>query len=130
MNLNNTLRHNMMGQIPTALTTTSRCLIYTGSAPLKTASPTGTLLGTFTGASGVGSDTAGVFTFTNPANITWVATGTPGYGRWIDGTTDDGTHTQIQFTCGVGSGELNFGSAVSSGGTGTITAMTITEGNP
>jgi hypothetical protein len=130
MNLNNTLRHNMMGQITTSLTTTSRLLVYTGSAPSKTAAPTGTLLGTWTLASTPGTDTNGVYTFTAPANITFVAAGTPGYFRMIDGSTDDGTHTQIQGTAGVGSGELNFASAAASGGTGTITSMTITEGNP
>lgn len=129
MNLNNTLRHNMMGQISTSLTTTSRMLVYTGSAPSKTATPTGTLLGTWTLSSTPGTDSAGVYTFTNPSNITFAASGTPGYGRMIDGTTDDGTHTQIQFTCGVGSGELNFASAASSGGTGTISSLAITEGN-
>lgn len=129
MHLHDTLRHNMMGLIPAALTTTSRLLFYTGTQPSKTAVPTGTLLGTFTLASGVGSDTGGVFTFTNPAGITWAATGTPGYWRMIDGTTDDGTHTQLQGSAGVGSGEYNFSSTTASGGTGTISSATLTEGN-
>src|SRR5947209_742963 len=103
MNLHNTLRTNMMGQITTALTTTSRWLIYTGTAPAKTATPTGTLLATFTLSATPGTASGGVYTFTAPSNVTAAATGTPGYGRMIDGTTDDGTHTQIQHTCGVGS---------------------------
>src|SRR5215813_1859357 len=116
MNLHNTLRTNMLTQITTALTTTSRMLVYTGTAPSKTAAPTGTLLATFTLAATPGTGAAGVYTFTNPANVTGAAAGTPGYGRMIDGATDDGTHTQIQFSCGVGTGELNFSSTITSGG--------------
>jgi hypothetical protein len=129
MKLHNTLRHDMNGLITTALTTTSRLKVYTGSEPSKTASPTGTLLATFTLASTPGTDTGGVYTFTNPSNVTGAADGTPGYFRMIDGTTDDGTHTQIQGTCGVGSGELNFASTIVTGGTVSITSMTITNGN-
>lgn len=128
-NLNNTLRTNMMSQITTSLTTTSRLLVYTGSAPSKTASPTGTLLATFTLAATPGSASGGVYTFTNPSNVTGAASGTPGYFRMIDGTTDDGTHTQIQGTSAVGSGELNFSSTIASGGTVSISSFTITEGN-
>ncbi len=57
-------------------------------------------------------------------------TGTPNFFRMIDGATDDGTHTQVQGTAGVSSGELSFASPIASGGTVSITAsMTITEGN-
>ena len=129
-NLGNTLRTNMMSQIATVLGATSRLLIYTGSAPAKTSAPTGTLLATFTLASTAGTATAGVFTFTAPGNVTGAASGTPGYARFIDGTIDDGTHTDIQCSCGVGSGELNFSSTIASGGTVSITSFTITEGNP
>lgn len=128
-NLKDTLRNTMMGNITTALTTTSRLLIYTGTAPTKTTAPTGTLLATFTLASTPGTATGGVYTFTAPSNVTAAASGTPGYWRMIDGTTDDGTHTQIQGSAGVGSGELNFASTIASGGTVSITSFTITEGN-
>ena len=57
------------------------------------------------------------------------AAGTPGYYRVIDGTTDDGTHTQIQGSCGVGSGDINFSSTIASGGTVAITSLVYTEGN-
>lgn len=129
MNLKDTLRQSMLSQITTALTTTSRLLVYTGTAPSKTASPTGTLLATFTLAATPGTASGGVYTFTAPASVTAAASGTPGYGRMIDGTVDDGTHTEIQFTCGVGSGELNFSSTLASGGTVSISSMTITEGD-
>ncbi len=130
MNLGNTLRTNMMTQIATALTSTSRLLIYTTPIPAKTATPTGTPLATFTLSATAGTATAGVFTFTAPGNVTGANSGTPAYARFIDGTTDDGTHTQIQCTCGVGSGELNFSSTIASGGTVSITSATITEGDP
>lgn len=125
-----TLRNSNMTNIITALTSTSRLLFYTGSAPANTASPTGTLLATFTIASGVGTVSGGVLTFSSISNVTGAASGTPGYFRMIDGTTDDGTHTEVQGTAGVGSGEFNFSSTVASGGTVSITSITITEGNP
>jgi hypothetical protein len=124
-----TLRHSMMSQLTTALTTTSRLLIYTGSQPLKTAAPSGTLLATFTLAATPGSDTAGVYTFTPPANVVAVAAGSPQYARLIDGTTDDGTHTVMQISCGVGSGELSFASLIAMGGTVSISSLVVTEGN-
>lgn len=129
MNYHNTLRTNMIGQVTTSLTTTSRLRVYTGTAPTKTVTPSGTLLATFTLSATPGTATTGVYTFTNPANVTGAADGTPGYFRMIDGTTDDGTHTQIQGTCGVGSGELNFASAIVTGATVSITSMAITSGN-
>lgn len=124
------LRTTIVGTIPTALTTTSRLLVYTGSAPALTASPTGTLLVTFTLASGVGTTSAGVLTFSAISNATAAASGTPGYFRMIDGTTDDGTHTEIQGTSGVSSGELSWSSTIASGGTCSISSITITEGDP
>jgi len=123
-------RTTMMTDISTAITGTSRIKIYTGSAPAKTASPTGTLLATLTPSATFGTVTTGVLTAnaitsdTNAAN-----TGTPGYYRIIDGTTDDGTHTQVQGSCAVGSGDINFGSDVAAGGTVAITSLTYTEGN-
>lgn len=99
--LNDTLRNNMLGQISTSLTTTSRLLVYTGAAPSKTAAPTGTLLATFTLSSTPGSASAGTYTVTAPANVTGAASGTPGYYRCIDGTVDNGSHTQIQGSAGV-----------------------------
>lgn len=124
------LRTTIMTTIVTALTGTSRWLVYTGSAPALTATPTGTLLATFTMAATAGTVTTGVLTYAAISNVTGAASGTPGYARQIDGSTDDGTHTQVQMSCGVGSGELNFASTVASGGTVSITSATFTEGNP
>ena len=106
------LRNSNMTNIVTALTGASRLLFYTGSAPANTASPTGTLLATFTLAGTAGTVSGGVLTFNAISNVTGAASGTPGYFRMIDGTTDDGTHTQVQGTAGVGSGEFNFSSSL------------------
>ena len=130
MNLKDTLRQSMMSQIATALGSSGHLLIYTGTAPSKTAAPTGTLLATFALPSTAGTASGPVLTFGTIASVTASASGTPGYARFIDGSTDDGTHTQIQCSCGVGSGELNWGSTIASGGTASISSATITEGDP
>jgi hypothetical protein len=128
-NLKDTIRTTMVGDISTSIGATSRIKIYTGSAPSKTASPTGTLLATLTPASTFGSSSGGVLTagsITSDTNA--AASGTPGYYRVIDGTTDDGTHTQVQGSCAVGSGDINFSSTIAAGGTVAITSLTYTEG--
>jgi hypothetical protein len=125
------IRNTRLGDVISALGATARLLVYTGTEPALTASPTGTLLCTFTLANPVGpAASGGVATWTNPSNVTAAASGTPGYYRVIDGSTDDGTHTQVQGSAGVGSGDLNFGSTIASGGTVSITSIAYTEGNP
>ncbi len=129
-NLKDSIRTTNMTAIVTSITSTSRIKIYNGSAPLKTASPTGTLLSTLTPSATFGTVSAGVLTasaITNDSSA--AANGTPGYYRVIDGTTDDGTHTQIQGSAGVGSGDINFSSTIAQGGTVSITSLVYTEGN-
>lgn len=128
--IKDTTRASMLDEIVTAITATSRIKIYSGSAPSKTASPTGTLLATLTPANPFGSVSGGVLTvgsITSDTNA--AASGTPGYYRVIDGTTDDGSHTQLQGSAGVGSGDINFGSTIAAGGTVAISSLTYTEGN-
>jgi hypothetical protein len=128
--LKDTTRTTMVGAISTAIGATSRIKIYTGSAPSKTAAPTGTLLATLTPSATFGTSATGVLTANAIASDTAAAAaGTPGYYRVIDGTTDDGTHTQIQGSAGVGSGDINFSSAIAAGGTVAITSLTYTDGN-
>ncbi len=91
--------------------------------------PTGTPLVTFTLANPAGTVTDGVLTFSAITPATASATGTPGYTRFIDGTTDDGTHTVLQCTAGVGSGEFNFDSTIGIFGTETITGIIIADGS-
>lgn len=128
--IKDSVRSTMMSDIVTAITSTSRIKVYTGAEPSKTASPSGTLLATLTPNATFGTVTNGVLTanaITSDTNA--AASGTPGYYRVIDGTTDDGTHTIIQGPAGVGSGELNFSSTIAAGGTVSITSLTYTEGN-
>jgi len=54
------------------------------------------------------------------------ASGTPGHFRAKQGGT--GT-VKIQGTCAVGSGDLNFGSAISLGGAVSVSDFAITDGN-
>lgn len=128
-NLKDAIRTTMVGAISTAITGTSRILFYSGSAPSKTASPTGTLLATLTPSATFGTSTVGVLTANAITSANAVASGTPGYYRIIDGTTDDGTHTEVQGSCGVGSGDINFSSTIASGGSVSITSLTYTEGD-
>lgn len=127
--LKDSTRTTFVAAIVTAITATSRILIYTGSAPSKTATPSGTLLATLTPSATFGTTSVGVLTANTITSATAAASGTPGYYRIIDGTTDDGTHTEVQGSAGVGSGDLNFSSTIASGGTVAITSYTLTDGN-
>ena len=124
------IRTTCMNAIPTSIGATSRLLIYTGSAPSNTAGPTGTLLATLPCASTWGTVSGAVLTAGTITSASAAASGTPGYYRVIDGTTDDGTHTQIQGSCGVSSGDISFPSTISSGGSTGVSSLTYTEGNP
>ena len=129
-NLKDSIRTSMVGAISTSIGATSKIKIYSGTAPSKTAAPTGTLLSTLTPSATFGTSTTGVLTagaITSDSSA--AASGTPGYYRIIDGSTDDGTHTQVQGSCGVGSGDINFSSTIASGGTVAITSLTYTEGD-
>lgn len=137
-NLKASIRGTMMGAIPTSVSTTGHLFIYSGSAPSKTNSPTGTsaitagiALSSTMGTTGTdGTDANAKLTLSGtPLSGTATASITPGYYRITDGGTDDGTHTQIQGSCGVGSGDLNFSSTIASGGTVTVSSFTWTEGN-
>lgn len=134
-NLKASIRATMMGAIPTSVGASGHLFIYSGSAPSKTASPTGTSAITagivLNSTMGTTGGTEGAVLTLSGVTLTGTATAsiTPQYYRITDGGTDDGTHTQIQGSCGVGSGDLNFASSITSGGTISITSMTWTEGN-
>lgn len=128
--IKDTTRATMMTDIVTAIGATSRIKIYSGTAPSKTAAPTGTLLSTLTPSATFGTVSGGVLTAnTIASDSSAAASGTPGYYRIIDGTVDDGTHTQLQGSCGVGSGDINFTSTIAALGTVSISSLVYTEGN-
>ena len=112
-NIKDTLRATMMGAIPTSVGSSGHLFIYSGSAPSKTASPTGTSAITAGVALGspMGTVATGTLTLSGaPLTATATASITPGYYRGVDGSTDDGTHTQVQGPCAVitpGSGTAN-----------------------
>ena len=132
--LKDSLRTTMMTAIVTSITGTSNLKIYnnSGAVPGKTASPTvngATLLATLACSATFGTVTTGVLTANTITAAVAGASGTPAFYRIIDGATDDGTHTQVQGSCGVGSGDINFSSTIASGGTVSISALSYTEGD-
>jgi hypothetical protein len=124
------IRTATMNLIPTSIGASGHILLYTGTEPSPTATPTGTLLLTCALASTSGTVSGAVLTMGSITNAAAVASGTPGYYRVIDGATDDGTHTQIQGSAGVGSGDINFPSTIASGATSGVSSLLYTEGNP
>jgi hypothetical protein len=118
--LKDTTRATAMTGIVTAITATSRIKCYTGTAPSKTAAPTGTILTTLTPSATFGTVSSGVLTANSIANDTSAAnSGTPGYYRVIDGTTDDGTHTQVQGPCNIPA--TGTGNVTATAGSNTLT---------
>jgi len=125
-----TLRNSRLDAITTAVGATGYLKAYTGSAPSKTASPTGTLLVSMAVANPLASaSSGGVLTFSAISAGTGVATGTPGYVRLTNSNTDDGTHTVVQYSAGIGSGEMSFSGQVNTSGSVTVNSITHTEGN-
>jgi hypothetical protein len=128
--LKDTLRNTRLDAITTAAGAAAHLIVYTGAAPSKTASPTGTLLADFVLPNPIAAGAAGgVLTLSAITPVSGAASGTPGYARMVSGT-DDGTHTVEQLSAGIGSGEVSFSGAIFSGGAVSITSFTETEGNP
>jgi hypothetical protein len=124
MQFTTTLRNARLDQIGTTLGTGGTLKIYTGSAPGVGNSATGTLLSTLTAVT-YASASSGTKTFTATADSSAAATGTPGYGRVLT----SGGAVHIEFDAAIGSGTLDFNSAISSGGTVSLSSATFTEGN-
>ena len=127
MQLSTTQRNNRLSNLTSNIGTSARLKIYTGSAPGVGNSATGTLLSTISLPSSAWTVSNGVATLSG----TWqdtsaAASGTPGYWRITDST---GSTVYAEGTAGVSGGELSFTTTVSLGGTVSITAFTLTEGN-
>jgi hypothetical protein len=119
-----TLRNNRLDAIGTTLSTGGTLKVYSGSAPGVGNAPTGTLLSTLTAVTYAGAS-SGTKTFTATADSLAAASGTPGYARLLT----SGATVHAEFDAAVGSGTLNFNSAISSGGTVSLSSATFTEGN-
>jgi hypothetical protein len=127
MQLSTTQRTNRLSNLTSNIGTSARLKIYTGSAPGIANSATGTLLSTINLPSPAWTVSSGVATLAG----TWqdtsaAASGTPGYFRITDSA---GTTIYLEGTAAVSSGELSFTATISLGGTVTVTAFTLTEGN-
>jgi hypothetical protein len=127
MQLSTTQRNNRLNNLVSNIGTGSKLKIYTGSAPGVGNSATGTLLSTIS----LPSTAWTVATGTATLSGTWqdtsaAASGTPGYWRITDST---GATIYAEGTSGVSGGELSFTVAISLGGTVSVTAFTLTEGN-
>ena len=127
MQLSTTQRTNRLSNLTSNIGTSAKLKIYTGSAPGVGNSATGTLLSTISLPSSAWTVSSGVATLSG----TWqdtsaAASGTPGYWRITDST---GATIYAEGTAGVSGGELSFTTTVSLGGTVSITAFTLTEGN-
>ncbi len=128
------LQNGRLDAITTALSTTAYLEIFTGSAPGKSAgtfnSDSGTKLASLAMSNPVaGSSASGVLTFSSITSATALASGTPGYFRMKTSASGAASTVIVEGDCAVGSGSLNFNSAISSGGTVSVTSATITEGN-
>jgi hypothetical protein len=119
-----TLRNARLDQIGTTLGSGGTLKVYTGSAPGVGNAATGTLLSTITSVTYAGAS-GGTKTFSATSDTNAAAAGTPGYARLLT----SGATIHAEFDAAVGSGTLNFNSAISSGGTVSLSSATFTEGN-
>lgn len=132
--LKTSTRNGALSQIVTDAGTGAYLYFYTGSAPAKSSNnfvaPTGTLLSKHALANPIGTVATGVLTFSTIPTAVATNGGTPGYYRICSSSTDtDGSTCIVQGTAGVGSGEVNFTSAVVQNGNVTVSSFTISEGN-
>ena len=117
-----------MDAVDTACGATATIRVYDGTRPTDpdTALSGNTLLAELAcsnpvfGASSSGVITADTITDDSSADNT----GTP---TWA--TIHDGTNRIVDFSAGVGSGDLNFSASITAGATVSISSLTITEGN-
>lgn len=107
--------------------------IFTGTPPGKTGTTfnadTGTKLASMPGSTTPDTVTNNILTFNAITTENALASGTPGYARFKTAQNGAASTVIIECTCGVGSGDINFNSALTSGGAVSITSASISEGN-
>jgi hypothetical protein len=128
------VRNTRLNAVTTALGTTAYLEIFTGAPAGKTAgvfnADPGTKLASLACSNPVaGSASGGVLTFSAITSATALATGTPASYRFKTAASGAPSTVIIEGDAAIGSGSLNFASGITSGGTVTITAAAITEGN-
>lgn len=127
--LSATVRNAGLDAITTAIGTSGLLRIYNGTQPasVATALAGNTLLAELPlSSTAAAAASGGVWTanaITDEASAP--ATGTQ---TWATLTTSGGTRV-VDMSCGNGSGDLNLSGTITSGGTVSVTSLTITDGN-
>ena len=123
-----TVRTNRMTQVLTALGSTPKLQIYSGSQPATPATgATGTLLAEITLAATPGTVTGGVLTITTPqSDNTSDASGIPGWASLVT----SGNARIVDMSCSVGAGgDLVFSANIVQTGITTLSTLTLTDGS-
>lgn len=129
------LRDARLDAITTAAGTTAVLEVFTGAPGGKSGgtyvSDPGTKLASLPLSNPIApGSSAGLLTFSTITSATGLASGTPASAR-LKTVAAGGTSTVVaEFLAAVGSGDVNFASNISSGGTVSISSATVTEGNP
>jgi hypothetical protein len=128
------VRNTRLDALTTVLSTAAFLEVFTGSPAGKTAgtfnADPGTKLASLAMSNPVAApSSAGLLTFSAITSATGLASGTPASFRIKTAASGAVSTVIIEGDAAVGSGSLNFASAVSSGGTVSISSATITEGN-
>lgn len=124
------LRTTRMTDVVTDVSTSAVIRVYSGTRPatVGTVLSSNTLLAQLTGnASQFGTVSSGVLTVSAITDDSSAdASGTPTFARVFK---SDGTTAVFDCSAGVGSGDLNFATALTAGQVVSITSWTLTEGN-
>jgi hypothetical protein len=129
------VRNARLAAMITAIGTTGSLEIFSGAPAGKTAgvfnADPGTPLARLPLSNPAApAPSAGLLTFSTITPATGLASATPASFR-VKTVASGGVGTVIiEGDCAIGSGSLNFASAIASGGTVSISSATITEGNP
>jgi hypothetical protein len=129
-----TVRNSRVNALTTALGTAAYLEVFTGAPAGKSggtfnADP-GTKLASLALSNPVAAGaSAGLLTFSAITSGTGLASGTPASFRLKTAASGAVSTVIVEGDAAVGSGSLNFASAISSGGTVSISSATITEGN-
>jgi hypothetical protein len=119
-----------MTDVVTDVSTSAVIRVYSGTRPatVGTVLSSNTLLAQLTGnASQFGTVSSGVLTVSAITDDSSAdASGTPTFARVFK---SDGTTAVFDCSAGVGSGDLNFATALTAGQVVSITSWTLTEGN-
>lgn len=128
------VRNTRLAAITTALGTAAYLEVFTGapagkSAGVFNADPGTKLASLALSNPTAGAPSAGLLTFSTITSATGLANGTPASFRIKTAASGAPSTVIIEGDAAIGSGSLNFASAISSGGTVSISSATITEGN-